>query len=86
MPVILNSDLVPRALRPEVEELVRRRYHQPLDIESRNAPESGKALLELPAGLVGPMAGNWDPLDAAADPTPLMSHSIDQEIHDFLGR
>lgn len=86
MSVVLNSDLVPRALRQQVEALVRRRYHQPLDIEWRSVPESGKALLELPPGLVGPQAGDWDPLAAGADLTPLMSGSIDQEIHDFLGR
>ena len=86
MPVILNSDLVPRSLREQVEGLVRKHYHQPLQIEWRSAPETGKALLELPSGLVGPMAGEWDPLAAAPDTTLLMSHSIDQEIHDFLGR
>lgn len=86
MPVILNSDLVPSPLRPQVENLVRRRYHQPLEIEWKNAPASGKALLELPPGLVGPQGGDWDPLEAPEDLTPLMSESIDQEIHDFLGR
>ena len=87
MAVVLNSDLVPGALRLQVEDLVRKRYHQPLDIEWRNAPESGKALLELPSGLVGPQGGHWDPLDGSlADLTSLMSVSINQEIHDFLGR
>jgi hypothetical protein len=85
MPVVLNSDLVPHALRPRVEEIVRKHYHQPLEIEWRNVPGSGKALLELPDGLVGPMAGAWDPLEPVADATPLMSRSIDQEIHDFIG-
>ena len=88
MSILLNSRIVPADLRPRVEEIVRRHYHQPLEIEWQDH-ESKSALLRLPDGLVGAMAGDWDPLGSPSpetDTAPLLSRSIEREILELLDR
>jgi len=88
MSILLNSRIVPFALHSCVEELVRKHYHQPLEIEWQE-DESKSVLLRLPPGLVGAMAGEWDPLGNPApetDTAPLMAPSLEREILECVDR